>query len=88
MITSTIENGAQVAATGVHFEGDELYVSLSDGRTISIPIKQIEWLDWLAQATPEERAGWSLEPGGYAVYWEELDDGFEIAHLLSPHPLI
>jgi hypothetical protein len=72
----------------VHFEGDELYVSLSDGRTISIPIKQIEWLDWLAQATLEERAGWSLEPGGYAVYWEELDDGFEITHLLSPHPLI
>jgi len=77
----------QVAATKVRFEKDLLYVSLSDGREISLPINRIEWLAWLAQATPEQREKWSLEPGGYAVYWEELDDGIEVAHILTMEPL-
>ena len=77
----------QVAATNVRFEKNILYVSLSDGREISLPINRIEWLEWLAQATPEQREKWSLEPGGYAVYWEELDDGIEVAHILTREPL-
>lgn len=78
----------QVSATDVRFIGNTLYVSLNDGREISVPINRIEWLDWLAEATPEERANWSLEPGGYAIYWEDLDDGIEVCHLLASQPLI
>jgi hypothetical protein len=77
----------QVAATKVRFEGDILYISLSDGREISSPIDRIDWLKWLAKATPEQRANWSLEPGGYAVYWEDLDDGIEVCHILTTEPL-
>ena len=77
----------QVAATQVRFEGNILYISLSDGREMSLPINQIEWLEWLAQATPEQRANWSLEPGGYAIYWEDLDDGLEVCHILALEPL-
>jgi hypothetical protein len=77
----------QVAATKVRFEGNILYISLSDGREISLPLDRIEWLEWLAQATPEQRANWSLEPGGYAVYWEDLDDGIEVCHILAMEPL-
>lgn len=77
----------QVALTDVQFEGDVLHIQLSDERRVSLPIDKIRWLDWLATATPEQRAGWSIEPGGYAVYWEELDDGFEVAHLLALQPL-
>jgi len=73
----------QVAATKVRFEGDILYISLSDGREISLPIDRIDWLKWLAKATPEQRANWSLEPGGYAIYWEDLDDGIEVCHILT-----
>ena len=76
-----------VQATGVEFEGDRLTVRLSDGREVSVPLSKLEWLQWLAEATPEQRAHWSIEPGGFAVYWEELDDGFEIAHLLAMQPL-
>jgi len=47
----------------------------------------MNWLKWLAEATPEQRAKWAIEPGGFVVYWEELDDGFEIQHLLSLQPL-
>ena len=76
-----------VQAIGVQFEGDRLIVGLSDGREVSMPLSKLEWLQWLAKATPEQRAHWSIEPGGFAVYWQELDDGFEIAHLLAMQPL-
>jgi hypothetical protein len=76
-----------VQAIGVRFEGDRLYVSLSDGREVSIPLSKVEWLQWLANASPEQRAHWSVEPDGFAVYWDDLDDGFEIAHLLAIQPL-
>ena len=78
----------QVTATAVHFDGDILQVSLSDGRMISLPIDKTTWLQWLTQATPEQRANWSLEPGGFAIYWEDLDDGLEVAHLLGMQPLV
>ena len=77
----------QVTATAVHFDNDILQVSLSDGRVISLPIANIPWLKWLAQATPAQRDNWSLEPGGFAIYWEDLDDGLEVSHLLGMQPL-
>ena len=54
---------------------------------ILLPFEQIPWLRWLAKATPEQRANWSIEPGGYAVYWEALDNGFEVVHALSLAPV-
>ena len=77
----------QVAATNVKFEKNILYVTLSDGREVSLPIDRIEWLRWLIKATAEQREKWSLEPGGYAIYWEELDDGIEVSHILAMEPL-
>jgi len=83
MITSVSNLSEQVAAVAVHFEKDTMVVTLSDHRSLGIPLNQIEWLDWLVQATPAQREEWTIEPGGYAIYWEELDDGVEIEHLLT-----
>jgi len=88
MITSANNIDTQVQAKGLRFEGHVLYILLSDGREVSLPIDQMNWLKWLDKATPEQRAKWSIEPGGFAVYWEELDDGIEIQHLLSMQPLV
>lgn len=87
MITSANNVETEVSATTVSFTGNTLHVGLNDGRMISVPLDQIEWLRWLAHATPEQRQEWSIEPGGYAVYWDKLDDGIEIAHLLAIQPL-
>jgi Protein of unknown function (DUF2442) len=76
-----------VSAENVRFAGERLIVGLSDGRELSVPYKKIPWLRWLAKATPKQRADWSLEPGGYAIYWEQLDDGIEICHLLAMESL-
>ncbi|MEZ4727650.1 MAG: DUF2442 domain-containing protein [Caldilineaceae bacterium] len=79
---------SQVGAEGIESEGDLLRVYLTDGRAVVLPFEQIPWLRWLAKATPEQRAKWSTEPGGYAVHWEELDDGFEVAHVLTLEPVV
>ena len=77
----------EVEVQNVYFEGEMLFIELSDERQIGLPFKKIKWLDWLAKATPEQRVKWRIEPYGYAVWWEELDDGFEVAHVLSLQPL-
>jgi hypothetical protein len=87
MITSRHEDIEHAAATGIRFVDDMLYVAISDGREIGIPMNRVGWLDWLARATPEQRSRWSIEPRGFAVYWEDLDDGIEVDHLLALGPL-
>ncbi|MCP4428967.1 MAG: DUF2442 domain-containing protein [Chloroflexi bacterium] len=87
MITLVNNIETQVSATAVSFTDDILHVNLNDGRIISVPLDQIEWLNWLTQASSEQRQKWEIEPGGYAVYWDNLDDGIEVAHLLAMQPL-
>ena len=88
MVTST-NKGTQeeIGARSVYFEADMLIIELSDDRLVGLPFTKIKWLEWLAAATPEQRSKWSIEPYGYAIWWDELDDGFEVAHALSIHPL-
>ena len=76
-----------VSANNVHFDDNMLHVALSDGREISVPVDKVDWLSWLAKASPQQRANWSIEPGGFAIYWNDLDDGIEVCHLLSLQPL-
>lgn len=87
MIISANNINLQVQAKDVRFEGNILHIVLSDGREVSIPINQMEWLAWLAKASEEQRGKWTIEPGGFAIYWEDLDDGVEIEHILSLEPL-
>ena len=49
---------------------------------------KLPWLKWLEKATPKQRANWSVEPGGFALYWADLDDGIEVCHLLDSMPLV
>ena len=87
MTISTSDTETLVQARNVRFDHNILIISLSDEREIRLPIDQKDWLKWLAKATAEQRAKWTIEPGGFAIYWEELDDGIEINHLLSMHAL-
>ena len=73
----------QVKAQSVRFAGDNLILELSDSRQIWLPMDKVKWLDWLFKATLEQRNEWSILPHGYGVYWETLDDGFEVEHALS-----
>jgi hypothetical protein len=83
MSTLTAKSTEQVRAKSARFTANRLHVRLDDGREISVPITEVPWLKWLAKATSKQRANWSLEPGGYAIYWPDLDDGIEVCHLLD-----
>ncbi len=87
MLTLAHKAAEEVQAQGVRFADDKIYVLLSDGREVGLPLDRIEWLSWLEQASPEQRARWSIEPGGFAIYWEDLDNGFEVRHILELQPL-
>ena len=57
-----------------------LHITLADGRALDVPLT-----DWpfLSNATPEQRQHWQFEPGNEIIFWPDLDDGLEIAHLLG-----
>jgi hypothetical protein len=87
MNTLTVQTAQQVRAKSARVTASTLRVLFDDGREISVPFSEVPWLKWLAKATPKQRANWSLEPGGYAIFWPDLDDGVEVCHLLDPQPI-
>jgi len=74
-------------AIGARFIADTLIIALRDGREIRLSLDKIEWLAWLFRATAQQRANWTLEPNGFAIFWPDLDDGIEVRHLLTVQPL-
>jgi hypothetical protein len=87
MSTSAAKLPIEVEAVDVAVDAERLRIVLNDGRQVSVPLKTVSWLSWLAEATPEQRSNWVIEPGGYAVFWPDLDDGVEIGQLLERHTL-
>lgn len=64
----------------VRFDEDNLWVCLSDGRTISAPLA---WFPRLLDATPEQRSLVELSHAG--LHWEALDEDISVAGLLAGH---
>ncbi len=62
---------------------DSLFVDLSDGRTISVPL---EWYPRLLHATPAERNQWRLIGKGHGIHWEKIDEDISIEGLLAGRP--
>lgn len=58
----------------VRFVGDTLFVSLSDGREVILLMGRVEWLAWLAKASPQQRSKWSIEPGDFAIFAQKETD--------------
>ena len=87
MTTLTENRLGIVSALKVWFDGDVLSILLDDFRTISVDLTRTSWLKWLREASSDQRDQWSIEPGGFAVYWENLDDGIEMSHLLGMQPI-
>jgi len=62
----------------VHFDQDNLWVELSDGRTVSVPLA---WFPRLLHATAEQRELVRISSRG--LHWEALDEDISIAGLLA-----
>lgn len=66
-------------AVDVRFSSDTMYIRLSDGREIGIPL---EWYPCLRDATEEERKNWRLIGKGVGIHWESLDEDLSVEGLL------
>jgi len=68
---------SSVEPTGIRFDDDSMWVELSDGRTLGVPLA---WFPRLLRATPEQRAACRLS--GRGLHWAELDEDISVAGLL------
>ena len=69
-------------AERVEVSEDTLTAVLSDGRTISVPLK---WYPRLAHATAKERRNWRCTSGG--IQWPDLNENLSVEALFAGRPI-
>jgi hypothetical protein len=67
-----------ISATAVRFEEHTMWVDLTDGRTLGVPLA---WFPRLLNATPKQRE--AVEISRVGLHWEEIDEDISIAGLLA-----
>ncbi len=67
-----------ISATAVRFDEHTMWVELSDGRTLGVPLA---WFPRLLRASPEKRD--RVEISRIGLHWEDLDEDISIAGLLA-----
>ena len=75
MNTLTIE----ASATKVWFDQYNMWVSLSDGRQLSVPV---EYFPRLLNAKPSQRENYVLSGNGTGIHWDEIDEDISVVGLL------
>ncbi len=70
--------GMTISAEKVTFDEDSMWVTLSDGRTLGVPLA---WFPRLLHASPEALATVTLSPMG--LHWDALDEDISIAGLIA-----
>ena len=67
-----------ISATSVRFDEHTMWVDLTDGRTLGVPLA---WFPRLLRATAQQRA--SVELSRVGLHWEGIDEDISIAGLLA-----
>ncbi len=67
-----------VEAIRVRFDADSMWVDLSDGRVLGVPLA---WFPRLLHASEEERGQVRISSRG--LHWETLDEDVSVAGLLA-----
>jgi hypothetical protein len=70
--------GMTISAESLRFDEDTMWVALSDGRTLGVPLV---WFPRLLHATAQEREAFNLSPSG--LHWEALDEDISLAGLFA-----
>jgi hypothetical protein len=65
----------------VFFNDSLLTIALNDGRIIIFPCHTIKWL---IEARPDQQKDFEIETDGYGLWWNQLDDGIALHHVLTP----
>ena len=75
MSTLTIE----ASATKIWFDQYNMWISLVDGRQLSIPL---DYFPRLLNASPEQRNKFILSGNGTGIHWDEIDEDISVSGLL------
>jgi hypothetical protein len=67
-------------ASRIWFDDDNLWVELTDGRQIGVPLAYFPRL-W--KANPEQRSRYEISGGGTGLHWDELDEDISVLGLLA-----
>ena len=67
-----------ISATDVRFDNNTMWVDLTDGRTLGIPLA---WFPRLLNATPAQRARVEISRTG--LHWEDLNEDISVAGLIA-----
>ena len=67
-----------ISAKAVRFDGDSMWVELSDGRALGVPYA---WFPRLLNASKKQRE--AVEIGRFGLHWEAIDEDISIAGLLA-----
>ncbi|MGC2856576.1 DUF2442 domain-containing protein [Novispirillum sp. DQ9] len=68
------------AALEIWFDEHTMWVDLTDGRTIGVPLA---WFPRLLNASPEQRLAYRISATGRGLHWDDLDEDISVAGLLE-----
>jgi len=66
-------------ANGISFDSDNMWVELTDGRKLSVPLV---YFPRLLNATVSQRNSFIISGGGIGIHWDELDEDINVENLL------
>jgi hypothetical protein len=66
-------------ARKISFDVDNLWVELTDGRQVGVPLA---YFPRLLNATPVQREDYLISGGGTGLHWDNLDEDISVKSLL------
>ena len=70
----------RVRAKRAWFDAENLWVELTDGRQVGVPLA---YFSRLCNATPQQRDQYVISGGGTGLHWEDIDEDISVQGLLS-----
>ena len=65
--------------TRVRFDADTMWVELTDGRTLGVPLS---YFPRLLKATAAQRRQYIVSGGGAGLHWDKLDEDISVRGLI------
>lgn len=66
-------------AIKLRFDEDSMWVELTDGRQLGVPLA---YFPRLLNATHEQREKYVISGGGIGLHWDDLDEDISVENLL------
>ncbi len=70
----------EALAASVSFDANNMWVELTDGRQLGVPLA---YFPRLAKASPAQQKKYLISGGGIGLHWDELDEDISVPSLLA-----